>query len=476
MSAVPGKKVTMDMTKGEMLPLIVKFTLPLLAGYFLSQFYVMVDTWVVGNYVSNEAYAAVSCSALITMLLIGIFNGLSAGVSTLIAQYFGAKDYDTVSDLVHTAMAMTATVGTGLALIGIVITPWLLALMKTPAEVEPLAATYLRIYLAGLPGLLLYNIGSGILRAVGDSKRPFYFLAVSAVMNVILDLTFVLAMGWGVPGVGWATTIAHYVSAAFVLYTLLRHQGCARVYPKKIRFHGTLMKKILQVGLPSSVSQALPGFANIYGRGYVNYFGTDMMSAWGTYGRIDNIMLMPIQALMMAVITFVGQNLGARQPERARAGVKLASRIGLAVTALMIVPIMVFAPQLVWIFNKKTEVIELGSMIMRLFSPFFLILNYNYILSGAIRGMGRTKSTMYVSLFSYVVFRQVYMYVMAHYIANEPVPILMAYPTAWTVCFLGVLFVYLKSDFKSRLLDDKPKEAPPETPEAPAEPEPDTEQ
>ena len=452
----------MDMTQGKILPLIIRFTLPLLAGYFLSQFYTMVDTWVVGNYVSNEAYAAVGASATISMLLIGIFNGLSAGVTTLVSQYFGARDYETVSRIVHTAMAMTAAVGTSLAVIGIVIAPWLLALMNTPADVAPLAGVYLRIYLAGLPGFTLYVVGSGILRAVGDSKRPFYFLAVSSIVNIILDLTFVLSLGWGVPGVAWATTIAHYVSATFVFWTLLRHESCARVELRKIRISWDLMKKVLKIGLPSSVSQALPAFANIYGRSYVNYFGTDMMSGWSTYGRIDNIMILPMQALMLATVTFVGQNLGARQKERAKEGVKLTTRMGLAVTAVMIVPIMIFAPQLVWVFNKRAEVIELGSMIIRLFSPFFLILNYNYILAGAIRGMGNTKSTMYNSLFAYVVFRQVYMFVMAHYICNEPVPILMAYPAAWTMCFIGVVIIYKKSGFRSKILPPDDQEEPPE--------------
>ena len=443
-----------DMTQGSITKHLITFALPLLAGNIFQQMYNMVDTWVVGRYVSNEAYAAVGTNGPIINLLIGFFMGLSSGAGVVISQYYGAKRYEDVSRTVHTAMAMTLILAVLFTGLGIFMTPYMLSIMNTPANVLPESSTYLRTIFSGIGGLMIYNIGSGILRAVGDSRRPFYFLVVCAVMNTVLDLVFVIRFRMGVQGVALATILSQAVSAALVLVTLLRTRECIHLQPSKLRLHWDMLKKIFRVGIPAAIQMAITSFSNIFVQSYINFFGDNCMSGWTTYAKVDQLLFLPMQSIALASTTFVGQNLGSNQVERAKKGVTHALIIAMTSTVVLMIPVMVYAPQIVAFFNSKPEVVDYGSMLLRYITPFYVLCCFNQIYSGALRGSGNSKAPMIIMLSSFVAFRQVYLFIMSR-ICNEILPIAMSYPAGWLLCSTLTLIYYHKVSLgKNRLVDD----------------------
>lgn len=444
-----------DMTQGSTTRHLVRFALPLLAGNLFQQLYNMVDTWVVGNFVSNEAFSAVGTVTPIINTLIGFFLGMSSGAGVVISQYYGAHRPEKVREAVHTAMLLTVIMGVVFTGVGIAMTPLMLELMKTPAEVAPDQTAYLTIYFAGIMGLLLYNMGSGILRAVGDSQRPFYFLLVSAGVNTALDLLFVLKFGMGVEGVAYATIIAQAVSAALTIAVLIGYDGSVKLSLRDLRIHWRMLKKIVAVGIPAALQMAITAFSNVFVQGYINHFGADCMSGWTAYTKIDQLVILPVQSLSLASTTFVGQNLGVGNVERAKGGVRRALYLSFAVTAVLLVPVLTLAPDMTAFFNSKPEVVSYGALLLRLLSPFYFFFCINQIYSGALRGSGNSQVPMFIMLGSFVVFRQIYLYVMAHFISNEIVPIAMGYPAGWFVCSAVTLLYYAHCKFDShRLVED----------------------
>lgn len=442
------------MTGGNILKHLISFAFPLFIGNIFQQLYNTVDTWVVGNYVSNEAFSAVGTVGPIINLLIGFFLGLSSGAGVVISQFYGAKKNDRVHDTVHTAILMTIILAVLFTAIGIIGTPFMLRMMKTPAEVLPEATTYLTIYFAGMAGLMFYNIGSGILRAIGDSKRPFYFLVISAVLNTGLDLLFVLVFKLGVAGVAYATIIAQGISAILVIIVLLKTDTCVKLIPRDLRFHFDILKKIILVGIPAAIQMAITSFSNIFVQSYINHFGADCMSGWTAYGKIDQFIFLPMQSLSLASTTFVGQNLGVNQTDRARKGADTALLISVLMTIVIIIPILIFAPYAVQIFNDKPEVIEYGTILLQWLTPFYIFCCVNQVYSGALRGAGNSRAPMIIMLLSFVVFRQIYLYIMANFISNEIIPIALGYPAGWMVCSLTVFVYYKRVKLsKTRLVD-----------------------
>ena len=444
-----------DMTQGSTTRHLVRFALPLLAGNLFQQLYNMVDTWVVGNFVSNEAFSAVGTVTPIINTLIGFFLGMSSGAGVVISQYYGAHRPEKVREAVHTAMLLTVIMGVVFTGVGIAMTPLMLELMKTPAEVAPDQTAYLTIYFAGIMGLLLYNMGSGILRAVGDSQRPFYFLLVSAGVNTALDLLFVLKFGMGVEGVAYATIIAQAVSAVLTIAVLIGYDGSVKLSLRDLRIHWRMLKKIVAVGIPAALQMAITAFSNVFVQGYINHFGADCMSGWTAYTKIDQLVILPVQSLSLASTTFVGQNLGVGNVERAKGGVRRALYLSFAVTAVLLVPVLTLAPDMTAFFNSKPEVVSYGALLLRLLSPFYFFFCINQVYSGALRGAGNSQVPMWIMLGSFVVFRQIYLYVMANYISNEIVPIALSYPAGWFVCSAVTLLYYAHCKFDShRLVED----------------------
>lgn len=444
-----------DMTKGNITRHLVNFALPLLLGNLFQQLYNMVDTWVVGNYVSNEAFSAVGTVGPVINTLIGFFLGLSSGAGVVISQYYGAGREEKVRQAVHTALMLTLALGVVFTAAGIAMTPLMLQLMKTPAEVAPEQATYLRIYFAGVIGLLLYNMGSGILRAVGDSRRPFYFLVVSAVLNTVLDLLFVIKFHMGVEGVAYATIIAQAVSAVLTLWVLMGAEGGIRLELRALRFTWSVLRQIVAVGIPAALQMAITAFSNVFVQSYINYFGPDCMSGWTAYNKVDQLVILPVQSISMANTTFVGQNLGVGDTPRAKKGVRASLWLSVAVTAVLLIPVLLFAPDLTAFFNSKAEVVSYGALLLRLLSPFYFFFCINQIYAGALRGAGNSQVPMWIMLGSFVVFRQIYLYIMANFISNEIIPIALSYPAGWFVCSVATLLYYHHCKFDShRLVGD----------------------
>lgn len=450
----PKSKKDVDMTQGNITRHIISFALPLLIGNVFQQLYNTVDTWVVGNFVSNEAFSAVGTVGPIINMLIGFFMGLSSGAGVVISQYYGARRYEEVQKTVHTAIVMTLVIGVVFTGVGITMIPYMLQLMKTPTEVIPESTAYLTIYFSGILGLMLYNIGAGILRAVGDSKRPFYFLVVCAVMNTILDLVFVLYFNMGVEGVALATILSQSVSALLVMITLMRSDSCIKLQIRSLKIHWSMLGKIFRVGIPAALQMAITSFSNIFVQSYINYFGADAMSGWTAYSKVDQLLFLPMQSIALASTTFVGQNLGRNQVDRAREGVRKALTIALASTAVMMVPVLVFSGPIVSFFNSKEEVIRYGTVLLRWLSPFYLLCCFNQIYSGALRGAGNSRAPMIIMLGSFVAFRQVYLFAMSR-IWNEIIPIAMGYPAGWLLCssITAVYFHKVKLG-KNRLVED----------------------
>ena len=432
-----------DMTRGNVYGLLIEFAVPLLLGNLFQQLYNTVDTWVVGNYVGKEAFSAVGTVNPIINMLIGFFMGLSVGAGVVISQYYGAKQTDKVSDTVHTALVMTGVLGVLFTAIGVSMTPLMLKFMKTPAEVLPEAKRYLTIYFSGIFGLMLYNIGAGILRAVGDSQRPFYFLVLSASLNIVLDLLFVLAFHMGVAGVAYATILSQGISALLVLFVLLRADNCCRVQVRKLKMHWDVLKKIVKVGIPAAIQMAITAFSNVFVQSYINYFGADCMGGWTAYTKIDAFLFLPMQSVAMGATTFVGQNLGVNDVARAGQGVGAALKISALITVALMAPVVAFAPHLVRFFNDTPEVVEFGTLFLRMMSPFYVLCCVNQILAGSLRGAGDSRTPMFIMLGSFVVFRQIYLFCITHFVSNTIVPVALGYPAGWLVCSAAT-FLYFR--------------------------------
>lgn len=451
---------TVDMTEGNVAGHLIRFAIPLLLGNLFQQFYNTVDLWVVGKFVSNEAYSAVGTVSPIIFMLIGFFMGLANGAGVVISQYYGAKKYDQVQKTVHTAVVMTLVLGVVLTALGIAIVPFMLRLMKTAPEAVPEAKTYLTVYFAGAMGLLLYNMGSGILRAVGDSKRPFYFLVVSALLNIALDLLFVIAFQMGVEGVAYATILSQGVSAALILTVLARSEDCTRLRLRDLRADLRILRQIIRIGVPSAIQVAVTSFSNVFVQSYINCFGLDCMSGWTTYSKLDQFIILPVQSLGLAATTFVGQNLGTGQVERAKRGTRDAFFLSAGITVTLSSAAILLAPQLVAFFNDKPEVVAYGTLFLRHMCPCYVLICVNQVYSGSLRGAGISQPPTYIMLVSFVLFRQLYLYIMANFISNTILPIAMGYPAGWLVCSLLTLLYYSHVDLAGKRVVDDPTSMP----------------
>ena len=447
-----GASRSVDMTQGSVVGHLIRFAVPLLLGNLFQQLYNTVDLWVVGKFVSNEAYSAVGTVTPIIIMLIGFFMGLASGAGVVISQYYGAKKYDQVRKTVHTSIVMTLVLGVVLSVVGILIIPIMLDLMNTDPQAIPEATTYLTIYFAGAMGLLLYNMGSGILRAVGDSRRPFYFLMTAALLNTGLDLLFVIVFQMGVRGVAYATIIAQAVSALLTVTALLRTPSCVRLDVRKIRVHWPLLVQIIRVGIPAALQMAVTAFSNVFVQSYINQFGSDCMGGWTAYTKVDQLIFLPMQSLALAATTFVGQNLGCGQEQRARQGVRTSLGMAMGVTVVVSSLIIWAAPQTVAFFNDKPEVIEYGTLFLRRMTPFYVLCCVNQVYSGALRGAGNSRAPMLIMLGSFVLFRQCYLYIVSRFISNTVLPLAMGYPAGWLVCSTATLLYYRRVSLKSNTL------------------------
>ncbi len=398
-----------DMTQGGIIKHYLAFAAPLAVGLLFQQLYNAVDAAVIGNFGPPNAIGAVTSVGSIINMLIGVFNGLSLGTGVVLSQAYGAHDEDRIRKVVHTTMLSTLILCVIATVVGLMIARPALKLMNTPDEIMEMATTYLTTYFSGVSGLLIYNMGSAILRAVGDSRRPLYFLVFSAVLNTALDLVFVIVFDMGVFGVALATIVAQGASAALIVYVLMKEKSAYGLRLPELRIDKREFKSIFRLGLPSSVQQGITSFSNVFVMAYVNAFGADCTSGWGAYNKLDAFLMVPVMALAQASTTFVGQNWGARQFERAKRGVRYGLWMSMTCLVTLAAAVMIFAEPLLHLITKNPAEIAFGRRFVSIITPFYVTVCFNQMYGGALRGIGDAKTPMFIFLGSFVAFRQLYL-------------------------------------------------------------------
>ena len=433
-----------DMTQGSIRRHLIEFAVPMAVGLLFQQLYNTVDTLVVGNFVSKQAQAAVGSTGSIINTVLGFCAGLATGSSVIISQRYGAHDEEGLSRAVHTTVAVSfllSLIATG---VGLAIIDPMLRFMQTPADVWEEARLYLLIYFSGIAGMLFYNMGSGILRAVGDSRRPLLFLIFSAVLNTVLDLLFVLAFGMKVDGVALATVISQVLSAVMILVTLTREKSAYGLRWPRLRVDRTSLSGILRLGLPSSIQSAVTAFSNVFVQSYINAFGSACMAGYSIYNKLDAFVLIPVQALAMSSTTMVGQNWGASNRKRARDSVHDAMVLSLLSTAALAVVAFAAARQLLGLFSPEPDVVEYGIRFIRIVTPFYLAICFNQIYAGALRGIGDATAPTVIMLCSFVLFRQIYLAV-TKALGFGFLSVALAYPMGWILCSTLLFIRYHRS-------------------------------
>ena len=437
-----GKSSDVDMTEGSIPRHLILFAIPLLIGNLFQMMYNMVDTWVVGHFVSDAAFSAVGTLGSVTNLMIGCFMGLTSGAGVVISRFYGAKKYDRVKSAVNTSVVMTIILCILFTVLGLALIPVFLKILDMPTDVRAEAIVYLGIWFSGISGLMIYNMGSAIMRAVGDSRRPFVYLVVAAVTNTVLDLIFVILFKWGVAGVAIATVIAQGLSAALTVISLHKAESCVKIAFRGIKAEKELVREIVKVGFPAALQMAITSFSNIFVQSYINYFGKECMGGWTAYTKIDQIVLLPMQSLALASTTFVGQNIGQNQIKRAEKGANTALFMSFGATAVLILPIVIFSGFFVRIFNTNPEIIAYGTLFLRWLTPFYLFWCVNQVYAGALRGVGNSVAPMIIMLSCFVLFRQTYLFVVSKFISNTILPIAMGFPAGWALSAVITLIYY----------------------------------
>ena len=432
-----------DMTTGSIWKRMVSFAVPVFLGNLCQQMYNTVDSVIVGKFVGKQALAAVASSGNLIFMMTGFFMGLFIGAGIVIAQYFGAKNYEKVRAAVHTDFAFALCCGVLLTLLGVFFTPTILTWMRTPADVLDTSILYFRLYFLGSLATILYNAGMGILQAVGDSRSPLYYLVISSAVNVALDLLFVGAMDMGVAGAAVATVISQVVSAVLCIIKLTRSDGPYRLEIKRIGFDLPLLKKITSQGVPSGVQNSIIAIANVVVQSNINTFGSDAMAGCGSYSKVEGFVFLPITAFAMALTTFIGQNLGAGQFDRAK---QIGILCSMAMAELIGVALFFLAPYAMRLFNDDPAVVAIGVRQSHIEALFFCFLAFAHGVSAVLRGAGRAQVPMYTMLGCWCILRVSYI-TLALKVWPDIATIFWAYPITWSVSCVVFLLYYLKADW-----------------------------
>ena len=431
-----------DITQGVIWKQLLAFFFPLWFGTFFQQLYNTVDTIVVGRYVGTTALAAVGSTGVVVNLTVGIFTGLSSGAVVAIAQRYGARMDEDVRKSVHTAMLLSVIIGAFFTVVGYFLTPWALQAMDTTEDALPGAILYLQIYFLGMIPNVIYNMGTGVLRAVGDAKRPLYFLIAASLCNIVLDLLLVVVFHMGVAGVAVATLTAQAVSAVLVTLKLMRSDGILHLSLRKIRFHGSLLKLQLKLGLPTGFESVLFAITNIAIQTAINTFGTDTTAAWSAYGKLDAIFWMVSTAFGISITTFVGQNYGAGKLDRVRRSTRICICIDLAVSFVLVALLILARSLLFRLFTSDETVVQIGSDMLLFITPWYIVYVFIEVLSGSLRGRGNVIVPVVITLVGVCLLRIVWL---AGVLKISPTihAIIFSYPVTWVITALAFIAYYL---------------------------------
>lgn len=425
---------------------IVAFAIPLFLGNLFQQLYNTVDSLIVGNFLGSDALAAVSSSGSLIFLLVGFFNGIAVGAGVVISKYFGAKDEEGLRKAVHTDVAFGLAAGLVLTVVGMFLAPQILVLMGTPASVLPNSILYFRTYFAGSLAFVMYIIVMGILQAVGDSRHPLYYLIFSSVVNVLLDLLFVGVFRFGVGSAALATAISQAASAILCFIRLMRTSEVYQVRIREIRFHSMQLKQIINIGLPSGLQNSIISLANIVVQTNINAFGVMAVAGCGVYSKIEGFAFLPITCFAMSLTTFIGQNLGARQYDRAKKGAAFGIICSVVLAELVGVLVYFLIPYFAAGFDSNPKVVTFASSQAHVEAFFYCFLAFSHCIAGIMRGAGKSTVPMFVMLFSWCIIRITYITITVHYIPKIQV-IFWAYPLTWSISSVIFLIYFLKADW-----------------------------
>lgn len=439
-----------QITEGVIWRQLLLFFFPIVLGTFFQQFYNTIDTVIVGRFVGKAALASVGGSASqIINLVVGFFTGLASGASVIISQFYGAEDKKSLQESLHTAYAFSLIGSVIITAAGMLLAPAMLRWMHTPKELIPQSTLYLRIYFGGILFVFIYNVGSSILRAIGDSKRPLYYLIICSVINIVLDIVMVLVFHLGIAGVAIATLIAQAVSAILVTYTLMASNDLIQLHLKRIRLHGSVLKSQLRIGLPGGFQTIMYSISNIVIQAALNDYGTDTTAAWAAYGKLDAIFWMISGAFGIAITTFVGQNYGAGKYSRVKKSVRVCMGIDFIASLILVVFLMVARVPLFHIFTTDARVVEIGSDMLAMITPCYIFFVFIEVLSGALRGIGDVIIPMIITMCGVCLLRVLWI-VIAVPIKPGIATIIYSYPVTWIVSAILFLVYYI---FKIRKLE-----------------------
>ena len=435
-----------DMTKGSPYRLILGFALPVFLSQVFQQFYNTADTLIVGKFLGTEALAAVSSSGNLIFLMISFFEGLALGAGVVISRYFGAREYSLVSRAIHTTVLLSFLCGAFLTVAGVFLTPTLLRLMNTDPEVMPQAVEYFRYYFLGVLAVVCYNNLKGIMNALGDSKRPLYYLIFSSLLNIVLDLLFIAGFGWGVWSAAVATVISQAASMALCFAHLCKPGTIWQIQWKKLKLDGRIMREIVRFGFPSGEQNSVIGLANVIVQTNINSFGKLATAAYGSYAKIEGFAFLPVTSFTMALTTYTGQNLGAQEYERARKGSRFGILASVLLAELIGVVIFLIFPTLIGFFTNDAQVIAIGTRQARIEALFYCLMAFSHAVAAVCRGAGKAFVPMFVMLSVWCVLRITYITVTMHFV-HELSYIYWAYPLTWGISSVIFLLYYHFSDW-----------------------------
>ncbi len=436
------RQSTGDITQGVIWKQLLSFFFPLWFGTFFQQLYNTVDSVVVGRFVGKGALAAVGVTGPVVNLTIGLFTGLASGAVVAIAQHYGARRGEELRKSLDTAMVLALVIGAFFTVAGFLLAPWALKAMGTTADTLDDAILYLRIFFLGMIPNVIYNMGTGVLRAVGDSKRPLYFLIAASLCNIVLDLVLVLGFGMGVAGVAIATVVSQILAAGLVVYSLMRAEGQPyQFFPKEMRFYRQSMGSILKVGSPAALQSLMYSSSNIVIQAAINSFQTDTVAAWTAYGKMDIIFWMTLNAMALSLTTFAGQNYGAGQYERLRKSVRVSVAMTAGFTLVLSALMVVFARPILSVFCPDPNVLDIGVDMVRFLVPFYITYILVELLPGAIRGAGKSFVPMIISVFGVCALRLIWLFTVVPY-SHTVNTVAASYPITWTVTSIAIFIYY----------------------------------
>lgn len=436
------------LTTGSVPRKMLLFALPIFLSNLFQQLYNAVDSLIVGQFIGQQALAAVSSSSSLILLLIGFINGVSLGAGVLIARFYGAEDEEHLERAVHTTLALGLAAGAVLTVLGVALSPLILHWMGTPADVIDNSILYFRVYFLGSIAVVLYNMGASILQSVGDSRSPMVYLILASLTNVVLDLLFVAVFRWGVGSAALATILSQILSAFLAFRRLTRTRACYRVNWRRIRFEGPMLRQVVTLGIPSGVQSSVVSLANVIVQANINAFGSAAMAGCGAYSKIEGFAFLPVTRFALALSTFVSQNIGARRFDRVRQGMKFGLICSPVLAELIGVAIFTLAPFLIALFNSDPTVVSFGVDDARTVSLFYCLLSFSHCCAGILRGMGRPVVPMAIMLCVWCALRITYITVTVHFIPDIHV-VYWAYPLTWAISSVLFLFCLRRMHFPS---------------------------